>query len=373
MNPSRFTESMQWLTGPPDPRSESDIDADIADEIAFHLEQAERDERAAGADEQSAPARARERFGNVQRITRQLRFIAMKERIMLQRVHLVLMLLVLLVVAGVSIQVYLTQRHNTLALQELTTRLGQITLEAKAPGVSPGDALILLRGDIDKAGWRTVNLLETPDAASLVKLLGMDNEDMALVSTEDAYPGRRVLVSRMGSKPGDKGNFILHDGMEVRFLSVEANYSDVQSHLLSEEYWYSDQNIGDDRLVMETDLHGSVIRISFGKASGSLPQFGARLLSDGSFTYIPERPQVQGKDWYPNDSIWQVYRDGESIVLSVTLPDGKLGRLAFPEGWDEAFIRAVDGTPIRFVRASTRPDIEEEIAALFAETYEPGG
>lgn len=102
-----------------DPRDDQQIDAQIDDELTFHIEQVTRELVEAGQSDDDAKANALARFGDVQQIKAQCKRIALGEQIMLQRINLVLMIVVLLAVAFVSVQMYVTQKYNTLALQEI--------------------------------------------------------------------------------------------------------------------------------------------------------------------------------------------------------------------------------------------------------------
>jgi len=81
-------------------RSEAQIEAEIRDELEFHLEQRTRElvEQGMGADE--ARAEAERRFGSVERVRQSCRRVQLGERIMLQRIQFVLNL-VLIVAVGV--------------------------------------------------------------------------------------------------------------------------------------------------------------------------------------------------------------------------------------------------------------------------------
>ena len=63
------------LPGRPDRRIWRDTGADATDEIAFHLEMRERDLIARGLSPEAARTEARRRFGSIDQITRQVRFI----------------------------------------------------------------------------------------------------------------------------------------------------------------------------------------------------------------------------------------------------------------------------------------------------------
>lgn len=132
-----------------DPRSDEELGRDLEDEFAFHLDELARECRADGMNEAAARAEARRRFGDVEKVRRQCARIARQERVMLQRVNFVLMIIVLLVVAGVGLQVAITQRYNTLALQAITADLANMKFDA-APAVSKGTAYV--SGDIKRPG-----------------------------------------------------------------------------------------------------------------------------------------------------------------------------------------------------------------------------
>ena len=113
-----------------DPRDDQQIDAQIDDELTFHNEQVTRELVEAGQSVDDAKANALARFGDVQQIKAQCKRIALGERIMLQRINLVLMIVVLLAVAFVGVQMYVTQKYNTLALQEIVGDLAYMKTAA---------------------------------------------------------------------------------------------------------------------------------------------------------------------------------------------------------------------------------------------------
>ncbi len=125
-----ITDTIRQMLPPVDPRTPQQVNCDIDDEFAFHLTMLEAEERAAGRDADSAKRIAHKRFGNVAKWRARCRRIALKERIMLQRINIAMTIVLLLIVIGVGVQVFVTQRYNTLALQDITTQLSQMKLEA---------------------------------------------------------------------------------------------------------------------------------------------------------------------------------------------------------------------------------------------------
>ena len=113
-----------------DPRDDHQIEAEIDDELTFHIEQVTREFVEAGQSDNDAKVNALARFGDVQQIKAQCKRIALEERFMLQRINLVLMIVVLLAVAFVSVQMYVAQKHNTLALQTIVTDIADMKVAA---------------------------------------------------------------------------------------------------------------------------------------------------------------------------------------------------------------------------------------------------
>ena len=132
-----------------DPRDDQQIDAEIDDELTFHIDQATRELVEAGQSDDDAKVNALARFGDVNKIKTQCKRIALEERIMLQRINLVLMIVVLLGVAFVSVQMYVTQKHNTLALQAIVTDLADMKMTAAQ---ADRDGKVTIVGAVSRPG-----------------------------------------------------------------------------------------------------------------------------------------------------------------------------------------------------------------------------
>ncbi len=117
-------------------RSEAQIEAEIADEIEFHLEQRTRELVEQGRSEQDARAEAERRFGSVERVRESCRWVQLGERIMLQRIQvgLNLVLVVAVVALGWSFwnsnQSMREQMHRLSALLE--PRAAELSVQAAA-------------------------------------------------------------------------------------------------------------------------------------------------------------------------------------------------------------------------------------------------
>ena len=122
----------------PDRRTPDQIARDVNDEFEFHLASLESELAAAGEPPEQARHAAVERFGDAEKYRRQCRRIAMEDRIMLQRINAVLMVIVLLAVIGVSLQMYFTQRKNSMVLTGITSQLA--AMKSETEGNSAGTA-----------------------------------------------------------------------------------------------------------------------------------------------------------------------------------------------------------------------------------------
>ncbi len=137
-----------------DPRSSEQIQREVEDEFDFHLAALEAELIQSGTSLAEARNAARVRFGNADKYRYQCTRIALEERIMLQRINAVLMVIVLLAVIGVSVQMYLTQRHNSLALQAIVDDIADMKVEALADtGESAESAgVVFIDGNVPRPG-----------------------------------------------------------------------------------------------------------------------------------------------------------------------------------------------------------------------------
>jgi hypothetical protein len=96
----------------PDPRPISQIEQEIADELEFHLEMRTRDNVNAGMSAGEARQDARRRFGDFERIHKACRYALLGERIMLQRVQTILMLVLAGAVVVLGVEFYRSRQAN---------------------------------------------------------------------------------------------------------------------------------------------------------------------------------------------------------------------------------------------------------------------
>ena len=120
---------------PPEHRPRHEIEAEVREEIEFHLAMtAERIAEEERLDADSAKAEALKRFGNPETITRECTRIALKERIMLQRINTVLIALVAIGLIVVGIGTWRQQAQTTAAFEQINEKLtGMAAPQAENP------------------------------------------------------------------------------------------------------------------------------------------------------------------------------------------------------------------------------------------------
>ena len=125
-------DQLRLVLGRPDPRTPEELERDLEDELAFHLDMLEREEREAGLDPDAARTAARDRFGDIDRIRAACRRVANEDRAMLQRINAVLIVVLLIAVVVLGVQVHLGQNQSTLALERMQASLEALALAREA-------------------------------------------------------------------------------------------------------------------------------------------------------------------------------------------------------------------------------------------------
>ena len=137
---------------------------------------------------------------------------------MLQRINLALMIIVILVVGAVSLQVFTTQRYNTLVLQAITTELANMKTSTQ-PAAKMGH--VIVEGDLKNPGRYAFSLDGSETRADLFRKIGVGREKFL-------YEGGNYtkISSILDSKDG---SWILRDGEEFRILDSKPHVSDTRS------------------------------------------------------------------------------------------------------------------------------------------------
>ncbi len=109
---------------PPEHRRKHEIEAEVREEIEFHLAlTAERIAEEERLDTDSAKSEALKRFGDPESITKECTRIALKERIMLQRINTVLIALVAIGLIVVGIGTWQQQSQTAAAFEQINEKL----------------------------------------------------------------------------------------------------------------------------------------------------------------------------------------------------------------------------------------------------------
>ena len=136
----------------PEAASIEEVDADIDEELAFHVDTAAREYEAQGLDKEAARRAAERSFGDLERIRRACRRQRLGERIMLQRIQLGATLALILTV-GVFAQQWSTARaRNAEAIVDLREQVALLLTglegrEASAAAPEPVEHIIVQVGD----------------------------------------------------------------------------------------------------------------------------------------------------------------------------------------------------------------------------------
>jgi hypothetical protein len=123
----------QRLGGAPDPRSDGEVAGDIDAELAFHIEQRERELVASGLAPEAAHVQALARFGNIDKVRAECRRVQLGGRIMLQRVTLVLLVLLVAVVAWLGVLNFTSRRVAEAEIASLKAQISRLETAAAAP------------------------------------------------------------------------------------------------------------------------------------------------------------------------------------------------------------------------------------------------
>ena len=103
----------------PDGRPANEIEADIRDELNFHLEMLVEEEQRTGMSAEAAQQAARVRFGDLEQIQSACRRIHLGERILLQRVQVGLLVVLVLGLSIVGAAIFRRQSAQEQSLAAL--------------------------------------------------------------------------------------------------------------------------------------------------------------------------------------------------------------------------------------------------------------
>ncbi len=122
-----------------DDRPMKEVDAEIVDELSFHIEMRAQDNVRAGMTPEAAKNDAMKRFGDFDRIYRSCRRVLLGDRIMLQRVQTVLTVLLLGAVIYLAAAFYGWQRDQEAVTARMMQTLDRIAAQPSGPGMSASE------------------------------------------------------------------------------------------------------------------------------------------------------------------------------------------------------------------------------------------
>jgi len=142
------------LAGPPDLRTPREIDEELSAELEFHIAALELEATRDGLSSDQAAAEARRRFGDPDLIRAHCRRIALEERIMTQRINVLLNVVLLLAVVVLGVQFYRAQGQSAAALDRL-------------------EKSVVALAAVDRRGENSRGSTEAVDAAGALRRSGM--------------------------------------------------------------------------------------------------------------------------------------------------------------------------------------------------------
>jgi hypothetical protein len=225
---------MRGLLPAIDRRSPHQIDSDLEDEISFHLHMRTCDLQHEGFPRDEAGRVASERFGNIDRIRRQCKRIALRERIMLQRVSFVMMVIVMLMVIGVGVQMWMTQRATAEALRTITSEITHMRTQGQAaPSVAQG-GMVYLDGDVARPGAYAIPLVGPLTVRRLLATAGgvLENRDARVTVFQlDADGTSRFKLKDQQFIREDDTDYLLgpNDHVHVERLSTDAEIAELMN------------------------------------------------------------------------------------------------------------------------------------------------
>ena len=123
----------QRFAGAPDPRGDDEVAGEIEVELAFHLEQRERELIALGLTPEAARAQALQRFGDIEKVRAECRRVQLGGRIMLQRVTLGILVILLATVAWLSVLHISSRRAAQAEISALKSQIEQLKGDIRSP------------------------------------------------------------------------------------------------------------------------------------------------------------------------------------------------------------------------------------------------
>ena len=240
----RVLDALGIYRRPPDARSVAEVDADIREELAFHIDARERELVAAGASPGDAARLARTCLGDVDHVFADCREIELGERNMLQRINFALTLAALLML-GVFLWRAEDGRAQTLSgFGAIEAELASLRTTVMMPPIPNPRMPTVTRGTRAETGARALALGVTqPESLSYLTLVPphANPKSVVYVLGKVAHPGRfqwskDLTLTKLIALCGDFQEFanrssvrIIRDSKGKRRVIIDVNFDDVLS------------------------------------------------------------------------------------------------------------------------------------------------
>ncbi len=129
---------LRLILGDPDGRTPGEVRRDVDDELEFHLAMLRDELRGEGLSEGEARVEAERRFGDVDRYRKLCAEVALKERRMLARINLVLLVIVMVGVGVLSWRSFSSQARTAEAVERLSLKIEQLSAGGGGGGGGSG-------------------------------------------------------------------------------------------------------------------------------------------------------------------------------------------------------------------------------------------
>lgn len=182
------------ILGDWDPRSPRQVDDDIREELSLHVDLLEEELCREGLSVVEAKAEAGRRFGDVEKYSRACREVALKERIMLQRINLVLLVLVTVGLGVTAWQSWASQSRTADAVEGLSKQVAALNTSKR--GEAGNTQSVTITGDIRRGGVYAIPT-EGLTLRRLLAAAGWDGKMNVDVSLQRLDPSGKNTTTRI--------------------------------------------------------------------------------------------------------------------------------------------------------------------------------
>lgn len=194
-----------------DDRAPDRIRAEIEEEFQFHIDERARELMERGVPNEAARAAAIEAFGNVAGFRDECFTIAMKERIMLQRVNAILTAVLLVGLGLVAYQSYAGQRRVAESLASIASVLAEVRgtvvqvheyqdLATKDRVKHSGGGIVYLMGKAHRSGTYALPSMGQFTLRRLIASSGGILPDAAAVKVMRSANGRNEVIAEFSAE-----------------------------------------------------------------------------------------------------------------------------------------------------------------------------